>query len=243
MHGKVILSSVLVAAGAALAVGGPAVFAAGAEFTWRYLHLLLFGAAGLALLLRTVPLRTLAAPAVLALLGLVVLLVRSQGLAVTGRLVGAAALVAIGLTVALLPRGKRALTLDKRRWALFSVRSGQSTQAPRRIRLVTFCGQMDVDLSHARTDHQTIQLFISNWFGQTHVTVPPHWATVAGRVTATRLTNLNGELDSDHGFLDPEGEHDRTRLAEVRRKTNSKAVAIVHVLGFWGTVSLTRPGS
>lgn len=103
MRGKIMLSLMLVAVGAALAAGGHTALLAVVSFGWRNVAALLFVLGGVALLSAVIPPGTLAGPAVFVLLGLGVVLVRSGFSDTIGRFGVAAALVGVGLVLAAEP--------------------------------------------------------------------------------------------------------------------------------------------
>jgi hypothetical protein len=239
MSGKITLSLVLVAAGAALAAGGPGVFLTVAVFGWRNLHLLLFSLAVAMVFTAALPWRALVWPIALALLGLAVFMVRSHGWSVVGRYGGAFAM--ISLAVLLSSRDRRdqpKITLHRRRWAILgSQRGGIATEIPDVIRLVAMGGTFAVDLSTRNPRSDVIQLFLSCWFGDITVVVPQKWKVVAGRVTATHRVSLRGTLDSTQIYEDPDSDQTKIRLADMIR---DGYVAVIHILGVGGTVDIQR---
>ena len=142
MSGKITLSLVLAAAGAALAAGGPGVFVTAAAFGWRNLHLLLFGLAAAMVLTAALPWRTLVWPIVLALLGLAVFMVRSHGWSVVGRYGGAFAMFGLAVLLASKDRRERpTIALNRRRWTVLGFqRYGLATEIPGVVRLVAVGG-------------------------------------------------------------------------------------------------------
>lgn len=249
MHGKILLSSALVAAGAALAAGGPGVFAALAGLVWRDLPLLIFAGAGVMVLVSIVPRRALVGPVALSFLGLGVLLVRSHGWPVVGRFGGAALLTLVGVLLALRRDEARDANLRRRRWAVLAKRRLPSTKAPAVIRLVAIGGRLKVDLTHAKHERKIIQVFVSSWISRVAIVVPTKWVVVAGRLSAARGIRFDGELDAAGVFLNPdENQGDIDELERIRSKAASPegtkpCVMVVHVLGAGGIVSIGRQSS
>jgi hypothetical protein len=242
MGSKIVFSSVLVGAGAALAAGGPMVFVILAALAWRYLHVLLFVLAGALVLVAVVPRRALAVPATLALLGLGVMLVRDHGVGPVARFGGGVSLAVLGIMVAMRPT--REVSLHRRRWAVLFRRCMEPKQAPARIRLVAVGGgRLTVDLAKAANQSDQIQLFLSTWYGRIKLEFPPSWVVVAGRVAATRDVAFEGSLDWNRGFADPDAEREKLeRLrARIAASTGGRdCVAVVHVLGVGGRVTVDR---
>jgi hypothetical protein len=243
MGPRILLSSTLIVAGAALVAGGPTIFPTAISLIWRYLPALLFAVAGVLALTAVVPQRALILPATLASLGLVVLLARTYSLALVARFGGGAALAVIGMMLAM--RLPRPVNLRRRRWALVSNRNLEPVEAPARIRLVAAGGgKLTVDLAGARFQNKHIQLFLSTWYGEIDLRFPEKWVLVAGRVAAVRGVTFSGQLDRTQGFEDPDGSDkealDRL-LGEGKPSTDQRpCVAVIHVVGVGGRVSVAR---
>lgn len=243
MGAKITLASTLIAVGAALITGGPTVFVTAAALAWQYLHLLLFGLSALIVVVATVPRRVLLIAAVPGLLGSGLWFARSYGLAPVGRFGGGACLLALGIMLAMRPDRERDVNLRRRRWSVLINRRLNPRQAPARIRLVAMCrGRITVNLARATNENELVQLFLSSWFGRIDLRFPPTWLVVAGRVTAARGVRFEGRLDSDRGYEYPD-DHDVNEELRAAVKDSARrrdCVAVVHVLGIGGGVTIQR---
>jgi hypothetical protein len=238
MSGKATLSLVLIAAGAALAAGGPAVFAAVAAFGWQHLHFLLFGVAGVMVLVAAVPRRALAVALVFVVLGSGVVMFRSDGVSDTARVTVAGMLAVLGLLLAVELDRRLEVSLDRRRWTVLFPRRMRARTVPGVIRLAAVTGTLIADLSGAVAGEALTELFLTNWYGHIEVVLPDDWRLVPGRVVGARTGRLAGELDSAEAFEDPGGK-DRKRIEELLR-ADSTPVVVLHLVGFGGDVTLTR---
>lgn len=242
-----MLSLVLVAVGAALAAGGPAALLAVVSFGWRNASVLLFVLGGVALLSAVVPPGTLVGPAVFVLLGLGVILVRSGFSDTIGRFVVAATLVGMAFVLAAEPGTRQALDLRRRRWTVLFPRRATVSSVPARVRLVAVGNSFELKFSEPGFERTVVEFFLSNWFGHVSLVLPTNWAVVAGRVTAARGIRLDGTLDSDCAFEDPAEDIQGKVLENLLKERDSAparlCVAVIHVLGVGGCVSVSRASS
>jgi hypothetical protein len=116
-------------------------------------------------------------------------------------------------------------------------------RTPRHISVLACLGSVMVDFTDAEAPPvPLIEVFITEFAGDVTLLVPPHWVTVAGRVTATRAVEFNGKLDLSRPIEDPSGEYGELRGLLAQKSSGSSgprgAVVVVHVVGFQGTISV-----
>jgi hypothetical protein len=89
-----------------------------------------------------------------------------------------------------------------------------------------------------------MEVLITCWGGCVHLQVPKHWTVVGGRLAASTMIFVKGELDSKQLVPDRWKLNGSTLKALTQKNAaqsgEDSILVIVHVMGFGGAVTLTR---
>ena len=237
--------------GLVLAIDGPTRVGEVTHDIARHAGACILAAAVIVLIYNLAPRGTLLGPAVLAVAGLGVLTWQNQwwpvkpewaALGITMLLLGGVVVIRKDRVVATSDPTRRLVALFTRR----RVALGALDNAPEQLSLIAFLAPLEVDLTSAqRPSYGPVEVLVTCWGGAVRLTVPSHWAVVAGRLAAARAIQFSGALDSSDAFPSPEDDVAAEQLAELaksraRLPDETGTVVVIHVLGLGGSVTVTR---
>jgi hypothetical protein len=260
---RALIASTIMGVGAILLSAGPHGLRRVGDLLGAAAGYIFLAAAALLLLVTAVHRGAWVGPALLAVIGIVVLGLRSHGMWYENRwaIVGALLVVIGGICVTQSTSTSRPAT--RPRWPstyrrAFSfvyrpvLRLPSSTPAPRALTLAAVLGWLRVDLSTAGVPRRGgLELFISCWAGgHVTVTVPADWAVVGGRLNSAFGIDCSGDFDDSEVHPNPVTPAALRRLEALAVQAYDRAPGnargkravwvVVHVMGVGGWVTIKR---
>jgi hypothetical protein len=255
MSSRAIAGTLLAAAGAVIAVAGPRTLLDMARWSVQHGGVLLLWLAGMVALWTAVPAGKRKWPALLAGAGLLVLLLQRG---VDPSIIAGGGLVALGALISAvrLPAAFRDDVIDPvhtyRRVGFYArnIVAEPVHEVPSQIRLLSMATCTELNLKDAQpSTSDVLELVLTCWFSRVRITLPPQWAVVAGRVTATKFVTFKGTLDSSDLIIDLDDPIDAEKLTGIAQKRSTMVMnsadnqpvgVVIHVAGAVSRVTLCR---
>lgn len=254
MNSRAVTETLLAAAGTVLAVAGPRMLLDMARWSVRHGGILLLGLAAAVTLWIAVPAGKRKWPMLLAGAGVVVLLLQHG---VSPSIIAGGGVVALGALVSAVRPSSvfRDDLVDpvhtyRRVGYARKIVARHGHRVPDQIRLLSVATRTELNLEEAQSGtDEFLELVLTCWLSHIEITLPSHWAVVAGRVAATRHITFVGDLDSAEVFTDiklPE----QLKILKSVVAARSRGIAngarddvvgvVIHVAGGFGRVTLNR---